>query len=235
MSLDLAVFIACLLFAVVAPTLRQQKLAALKATWRQKLTLEVSTPSGDVKGSAVTEIAYFPARASGRRRKKLSMQSRISGEAAVVEVKPGQFLFASLIDADVYPYGASTWVWSAFALKEIATFNLALEKLRSLPLGQLQQLPMEAWPVMVTFDDATRPETARRVDPANLSAVFGEGVRLKAVTLEITDEGVTEGRVEGVLGWLGTHPEPSLLPGAGRTSDVPFGMTVSQGDFIRRP
>jgi hypothetical protein len=32
--------------------------------------------------------------------------------------------------------------------------------------------------------------------------VFGEGVRLKAVTLEITEEAVTEGRVEGVLGWL---------------------------------
>jgi hypothetical protein len=58
----------------------------------------------------------------------------------------------------------------------------------------------EAWPMLVTFDDITRPETVRRVDPEDLAAMFGEGVRLKAVTLEITDEVVTEGRVEGVLG-----------------------------------
>jgi len=88
---------------------------------------------------------------------------------------------------------------------------------------------------MVTFDDTTRPETARRVDPANLSEVFGQGVRLNAVTLEITKDAVTDGRVDGVLGWLGSYPEPHLIPGDGRSNDIPFGMTVSHGDFIRRP
>ena len=57
-------------------------------------------------------------------------------------------------------------------------------------------------PMLVTFDDITKPETVREVDPEDLTAVFGEGVRLKAVTLEVTEEAVTEGRVEGVLGWL---------------------------------
>lgn len=54
--------------------------------------------------------------------------------------------------------------------------------------------------MLVTFDDITKPETVRRVNPADLAAVFGEGVQLKAVTLEITRDVVTEGRVEGVLG-----------------------------------
>lgn len=54
--------------------------------------------------------------------------------------------------------------------------------------------------MLVTFDDITKPETVRRVDPEDLASVFGEGVRLKAVTLEITEEAATEGRVEGVLG-----------------------------------
>ena len=65
--------------------------------------------------------------------------------------------------------------------------------------------------------------------------MFGEGVRLKAVTLEITDEVVTEGRGEGVLGWLGPYPEPHLIPVDGRSLDIPSGMTVSHRDFIRRP
>ena len=56
--------------------------------------------------------------------------------------------------------------------------------------------------MLVTFDDISKPETVRRVNPADLAAVFGEGVRLKAVTLEITEEAVTEGRVVPVLPWL---------------------------------
>lgn len=39
------------------------------------------------------------------------------------------------------------------------------------------------------------------MNPEDLAAVFGKGVRLEAVTLEITEEAVTEGRVEAVLGW----------------------------------
>jgi hypothetical protein len=42
----------------------------------------------------------------------------------------------------------------------------------------------------------------REVKPDDLAATFGEGVRLKAVTLEITEEPVTEGTAEEVLGWL---------------------------------
>lgn len=39
------------------------------------------------------------------------------------------------------------------------------------------------------------------MDPENLAAVFGEGVRLKAMTLEITEHAVTEGRVETLPFW----------------------------------
>ena len=90
--------------------------------------------------------------------------------------------------------------------------------------------------MLVTFDDITKPETVRRVNPEDLAAVFGEGVRLKAVTLEITDEAVTEGRVEAVLGWLGPYPEPALGPATGGAlADAPFYRRVHMGDFIRRP
>lgn len=46
-------------------------------------------------------------------------------------------------------------------------------------------VPEYQYPMLVTFDDITKPETVREVDPEDLAAVFGEGVRLKAVTLEI--------------------------------------------------
>ena len=108
--------------------------------------------------------------------------------------------------------------------------------LRVIP-GQTEPLRLtgDLIPMLATFDDITKPETVRKVDPEDLEAVFGEGVRLKAVTLEVTKEAVTEGRVEGVLGWLGPYPEPAFGPATGRTTNIPFHRLVHMGDFIRRP
>lgn len=97
------------------------------------------------------------------------------------------------------------------------------------------ELPREAWPMLVAFDDITKPETVREVDPEDLAAVFGEGVRLKAVTLEITKEAVTEGRLDNLPRWLGPYPEPALGPSTGESlDDSPFFLQVLMGDFIRR-
>lgn len=80
------------------------------------------------------------------------------------------------------------------------------EWLRAMP-GQTEPvtLTVDLIPLLVTFDDITEPEpeTVREVDPEDLAAVFGEEVRLRAVTLEITGEVVTEGRVEGGVGMVG--------------------------------
>ncbi|MDR4496279.1 MAG: hypothetical protein R3B74_18050 [Nitrospirales bacterium] len=73
----------------------------------------------------------------------------------------------------------------------------------------------------------------KKVDLDDLAATFGPGVALKRIMLEITDEPVTEGKIEQVLGWLGPHPEPTL----GRSKDIfnpMFAATVHHGDFIRR-
>lgn len=60
-------------------------------------------------------------------------------------------------------------------------------------------VPEYQYPMLVTFDDITDPASVRLVDPSNLAASFGPGVRLKSVTLEVTDEAVTAGVVENVL------------------------------------
>ena len=80
--------------------------------------------------------------------------------------------------------------------------------------GKDMPLPLAAW-----------------VDPNDLAACFGPGVRLKAVTLEITRAEVTEGVVGTPLSWLGPYQEPHLIPGDGRIADIPFGMTVAHGAF----
>ena len=67
---------------------------------------------------------------------------------------------------------------------------------------------------MVTFADIAAPTSVARMDPNDLAASFGEGVRLKALTLEITREGVTESVVDALLPWL-SDPRYMKNPGWG--------------------
>ena len=53
---------------------------------------------------------------------------------------------------------------------------------------------------MVTFDDLSDPATVRKVDPLDLAATFGPGVKLRAVTLELTNAPITSGKVVSALG-----------------------------------
>jgi len=57
------------------------------------------------------------------------------------------------------------------------------------------------YPLLVTFTAITDPKTVQQVDLDNLAGTFGPGVLMKRITLEITDEPVTKGKIERVLGW----------------------------------
>jgi len=317
-------------------------------SWNQRLTLVIETPQGEVRGSAVTRVEDRTTKdllAPG-----MALRRTISGEAVLLEVLPGRWLFALLQGeggAD-----AGHWVYAAYDLGTslgadgFPSYDAAMAKLRAQPLEVPVQLPEDGLPLMVTFDDITRPETVREVDPDDLDAAFGctqtEGIifpwreagmirrdwiesetsrlsremaaeragltdpaaaaleelyeivernyvtdettrrrrtgelralftreqqrqweearlelkaelpatlpsverltasvggpchRLKAVTLEITREAVTEGVVEGVLGWMPDYPEAPILP---RVDPMDFSLpaTLRQGDFIQRP
>jgi hypothetical protein len=167
-------------------------LTGSSGSWHQRLTLTVDTPEGEVSGSAVSEIRYTfyanPSKMTGR-----EVSYDLTGEATVVEVLPGRYLFALIEGSE-----------ERFAMA-------AIDRFKGMTRGEwLRQIPRQTEPViltgdnipmLVTFDDIAKPETVRLVDPADLAASFGPGVRLKAVTLEITDERVTKGRVEQFAFW----------------------------------
>jgi hypothetical protein len=211
------------------------------ASWNQRLTLVIETPQGEVRGSSVTSVSVVdysgplvPAEARGPR-------ATVKGEAVAIEVVPDMWLFALLGGGEDAAGNATAWAEVTYAPSRDANnrsrgYWERVADIKGQPSDTPVPLPSEAWPMLVTFDDITKPETVRRVNPEDLEAAFGEGVRLKAVTLEITREAVTEGRVEGVLGWLGPYPEPALGPWNGETlADAPFYLKVHMGDFIRRP
>lgn len=87
-------------------------------------------------------------------------------------------------------------------------------------------------PFMVRFADERNPESVEAVDPNDLAATFGKGVRLNPIKVTITKAPVTVG-IDKRLHWLGKFPEPRL----DRAYNGPTARTLSQqlshGDFRR--
>lgn len=191
-------------------------------SWNQRLTLVIETPQGEVRGSAVTRVSFSP-------RNKIILRDldsstlRLKGEAAMVEVFPGRWLFAILPDQESLIYN--------YVKDREPGSHLGFEKAIPLILDQTEPLKLDPkaesrldfaprFPILITFDDIARPEAVRQVDPGNLEAVYGEGVRLKAVTIEVTRDAVTEGEVQRVLPWLEAvgRERGTLIPNPPRLS-----------------
>lgn len=163
--------------------------------WSQRLTVTVATPAGEVSGSAVSHmrerIGWIPL--SGN-----DQEDDLSGEATVVTLAPGKYLFALLGEdakwlalrafRDTLPDRDKDDIYGALARKR-----------------EMIVLPPKLYPLLVTFDDLKVPASVKQVDPDNLAAAFGEGYALTSIALEIVDEPVTRGEVEKVLPWLRGH------------------------------
>ncbi|MBC8035621.1 MAG: hypothetical protein H7X89_00160 [Rhizobiales bacterium] len=188
--------------------------------WHRKLTVVVDTPAGEVAGSSVQKEYisekggyWFSLEASGA-------NFRQTGEATVIDLGSGRYLFALM------GKNPNTFV---VILPGEAPLEVA-EKLAS--LREVRDVPPDQHPLFVTFMDIKDPKSAKEVDPLNIAATFGAGYNLKSITLEITDEALTEGKVGNVLGWV--H---SLAGSIGKDMDLPYNHLLRQindGSFIQR-
>ena len=169
--------------------------------WNQRLTLTIETPAGEVSGSSVTEVHVVDYSCPWVLPEARGPKSTHKGEAVAVEVLPGKWLFA-LLDGAENPAGdATAWAKVTFApVRDAANRSRGywerVADIHAQPYDTSVPLPPEAWPLMVTFADIADPTSVARVSPSDLAASFGEGVRLKAVMLEITRAQVTEGVVD---------------------------------------
>lgn len=188
--------------------------------WNQKLTLEVATPQGIRSGSAVTHVSWQDVNAVG------NYPSSYSGEATVVEVAPGKYLFALVGEGTRY-IALRTFAAESGASVTPEGFAAA-SKVRG-----IRNVPRDNYPLLVTFTDITDPKTVQKIDPDNLVASFGPGVALKRITLEITDEKVTEGKIETILAWwCKLRMERARLNGrTGAISDNDLSNNLGTGSF----
>ncbi len=166
-------------------------------SWHQKMTVEVEVNGQVYSGSSVVEMTVsdrppFPLVHGGAGR-DLDMR----GEAVVVELPESRYLFALL----TFNAFLARDVFEEFHGEAMKGMRERWAKVIS-DLRETRDIAPKDYPLLVTFTDISDPKTVREVDPANLAATFGPGVLLKRLRLEITDEDVTEEKIESVLGWL---------------------------------
>lgn len=205
-------------------------------TWNQKLTITVRTPAGDKTGSAVLQATSEHGYGLGAGEYK---KVNITGEAAVVDLGGGKYLFALLSNSNlpnpaIMTYIADETFLAAGLIKDRKTINYELAH----SVGAKAVVPPKFYPMLVTFTNINDPKSVKEVKPDDLTAAIGSGTSIKSITLEITDEKVTEGTVEKVLGWLIGHkfrilsPDIRLGSGLHNASDVLPIEKLTRIDFV---
>ena len=188
---------------------------------RYRLTVEVDTPEGLKTGSSVIEVRgqrnHDWVNPEGR-----GTRSSFKGEAVAVDLPGGKTLFALLVGVEGGGSDAMNYPWLAFQdrLKqsedylddlrlmrrwrgEIAPMPLT-RSLQKRGVGLGIQNPVACNPKLVTFSDLADPKTVIEVTPQTIGAVFGSGVNLKRITIEITDDSITK-RLSKRLPWLNDY------------------------------
>lgn len=165
----------------------------ISAEWRFKITVSVETPEGLRTGSSVYEMSNSDVRHRIFGLTEGGNSAEIKGEAVVVDLDKRGILFALIPDQMMFynvfppPNGGATRYEGIDYYKHLKNRKVTLN-------------PSE-YPAMVMFKDIKDPKTVEAVRADALAATFGEGVKLKDITIEMTDEPVTW-EIEKVLGWL---------------------------------
>jgi hypothetical protein len=163
--------------------------------WHQKITLTVNTPDGLVSGSAVTSIEWTENRIF-----KDGAQWKLdyTGEAVVVEVTKGKYLFALLTTKRQASGG-----WQTLGHIGPQSLGLRVDEGNTFKKQDGKIIvPQELYPLLVVFNDINDPTSVLEVEATKLEDHFGFGVALKEITLEVTDDPVTTDQIEKKLLWF---------------------------------
>ena len=204
-------------------------------TWNQKLTVEVETPEGVVSGSSVVKaiMTYKPnllPEASGA-------SKTIRGEATVIELPNGRYLFVLLGDPIAMAQHSFAAKIGGSADARLDGSSECFSKLSD--IKESVPLLRGRYPLFVTFDDLDDPASVKEVDPDDFAATFGEGHVLRSVTLEITNDGEIQEKIEKLFPWFAWPREKSLEYGGGTNplkmpNDSPRGYSsLSKLEFKR--
>ncbi len=176
---------------------------------KYRLTLEVEMNGTVQTGSGVIEERwynqiYFKDLANG-----IPWVVHTRGEAVTVDLGSRGSLFALLTGPERKSRGSSQTYFSPDPQQVLLTQLSPVGQGRITPdiLEQLSRrrdivkIPVEGLPMLVRFRDISDPTSVEEVNPDDLAASFGPGIKLRGATIAISDEPVTVG-IEEKLRWL---------------------------------
>lgn len=178
--------------------------------YRYRLTVEVDTPEGLRTGSSVIEVEQSLMRPGSDPGAGVGVSRKVRGEAVAVDLPNGKTLYALLRSENDVEWASRVYVLLAPKPGKDEPFVdqldnvLELEGVQVLPRmwrANVLQDERSAYPMFVTFEDEADPRTVKLVDPDDLAASFGNGVRLRRITAELTTAPVTE-NLDERLEWI---------------------------------
>ena len=193
-------------FRIVLLVLAALTLAACDAwnsevSLNRKMTVEVETPYGLKTGSSVVRIWA----------KKLSKsQSFLSGgnagavsvrgEAVVVELGDGKYLFVSNgRDAGAFYRLKRAWGIEKSSAGKFADYLRNIKK-----TGGSVVLDLNQYPTLFSFEHLNDSSSVKVLYHTTLADFFGSGYEIRSISYEITDESITNGTIENLLEWYFT-------------------------------
>ena len=216
-------------------------------TYRFRLTVEVETPEGLKSGSSVIEVRSGVGGKAADPMAVYTTQAR--GEAVTIDLGKRGLMFALLRSGDNVDWAGQAMMRGIVptsdaeqqqAMKDPWRDEIKARYARLLTMRGIYDLPRQVdilgprdnYPMFVRFGDIADPRTVEQVDPDYLAKSFGPGVKLKRITVQLTDEPVTSG-IEKRLGWLPDYFD-KMLNGNSINNSTNLDNNLSQVDFERR-
>ena len=197
-------------------------------SWHQKMTIEVEKDGQIYTGSSVTSVDWYKNDAFSASHGP-EWVSGVQGEAVVVELPGNQYLFALLSYSGNTEYTAHLATRILADSKKRVWGGRNFNKVLATKGEKVLTVQGKNYPLLVTFENINDPASVKEVHPLALYEAFGQGVKLKSLTLEITDEPVTRGKVQKALEWMNERNIPL-------NKKLPYGhpMRNLSNSFIRR-
>jgi hypothetical protein len=204
----------------------------VSGTWRYRITVEIETSEGIKTGSAVHQLSNSTSSVKTLDLPEAGNPPEFKGEAVAIDLGSRGIVFA-ILPTDPYYMFQHTF----YGDRGGATTTEGIKFFNALKGGDRRELSPKDYPWFVMFKNIDDPKSVTLVKGGEFNVdkqeyvpvdyfekIFGEGVKFKNITLEITDEPVTRG-IEGKLKWLPAL-KGSYLHGGSTSRGAPLGLHV---------